>query len=188
MLPAKREPRYQVFISYRRGAADAYALLLQAYLERQNITAFLDRNLLRGTFDDMLLRLIAESPTFLIVLTPNALDRCADKEDWVRKEIIQAIRCKRNIIPLQVDSFQFTPELVKKLHPAIRELSRYQCVVYSHDYLVNTVERIVKIIEEDKAERQIISNVVAGRQERPDAGSVLPRKNGINKSKSRRKK
>jgi formylglycine-generating enzyme required for sulfatase activity len=177
MPVTKPEPHYDVFISYRRGSANALALLLQTQLQRQGVAAFLDRDLRRGVFDDMLLRRIAESPSFLIILTPQALDGCRNEEDWLRKEIVQAISSQRNIIPLQVDSFQFTPELVKSLDPAIRELSRYQTVVYSHDYFENTVERIVKIVEEDKAERRAIQEAAAAEEERSmaeDARARIP--------------
>ncbi|HEV2962250.1 MAG TPA: SUMF1/EgtB/PvdO family nonheme iron enzyme [Candidatus Angelobacter sp.] len=152
-MPAvKQEPRYDVFISYRRGGAYDLALLLQTKLQQLGVNAFLDRDLRRGVFDETLLRTIEESTTFLIILTPNALERCSDPEDWLRKEIVQAIQSGRNIIPL-TDSFQFTPEVVKNLDPAIRELPRYQAVVCSRDYLDSTLERIVKIVKEDKAER-----------------------------------
>jgi formylglycine-generating enzyme required for sulfatase activity len=161
-MPAtKQEPRFEVFISYRRGAADELALLLQTHLERRNVEAFLDRDLGRGVFDEMVLRRIAESPTFLIILTPNALDRCADEEDWVRKEIVQAISTKRNIVPLLVDSFQFTPEIVRKLDPAIRELSRYQAVEYSRPYFPSVMDRIVRMLEEDRAERTAVQEAKA---------------------------
>src|SRR5438045_3504423 len=83
----------------------ALALLLQTQLQKHGVAAFFDRDLRRGVFDEMLLRRIAESPTFLIILTPGALDRCADEEDWLRKEIVQAIGSRRNVVPLQVDSF-----------------------------------------------------------------------------------
>jgi hypothetical protein len=56
MPVTKPEPRYDVFISYRRGAVNALALLLQTQLQRQGIAAFLDRDLRRGVFDDMLHR------------------------------------------------------------------------------------------------------------------------------------
>jgi hypothetical protein len=154
MPAAKQEIRFDVFISYRRGAADELALLLQRELQRHGLTAFLDRDLRSGIFDDTLLRRIAESSTFLVILSPNALDRCSDKEDWLRKEIVQAISSQRNIIPLRIDSFQFTPEVIGNLHPAVRELSRYQAVEYSRTYFDSTIERIVKIVEEDREERQ----------------------------------
>jgi sulfatase modifying factor 1 len=175
MTAIKPEPRYDVFISYRRGAAGALAVLLQTHLQKQGVTAFLDRDLRRGVFDDMLLRRITEAPSFLIILTPHALDRCSEEEDWLRKEIIQAISSKRNIIPLQVDSFQFTSEVVWGLDPAIRDLSRYQAVVYSLDYLESTIERIVKIVEEDKAERQEIERAEAEKQEREKAEETKQR-------------
>ncbi|HWZ45870.1 MAG TPA: SUMF1/EgtB/PvdO family nonheme iron enzyme [Candidatus Saccharimonadales bacterium] len=185
MPAAKPEPRYDVFISYRRGAADELALLLQTRLQQQGILAFLDRDLGRGTFDDKLLRRIVESPTFLIILTPNALDRCADEDDWMRKEIVQAIGSGRNIIPLKVDPFQFTPAVVKSLEPAVRELSRYQAVEYSRAYFEHTVDRIVKMMEEDKAERRMAREAVAAARQaehrKPEAGvsnSAAKERNG----------
>src|SRR5437660_682707 len=152
MPVSKEEPRYDVFISYRRGTAYDLALLLQTKLQHLGVNAFLDRDLRRGVFDQTLLRTIEQSTSFLVILTPNALDRCSDPGDWLRKEIVQAIESGRNIIPL-TDSFQFTPEVVGNLDPAIRELPRYQAVVCSRDYLDSTIERIVKIVEEDKVER-----------------------------------
>lgn len=154
MPTTEQGPLYDIFISYRRGVGDELALLLQRDLQQRGLAVFLDRDLRRGVFDDKLLLRITESPTFLIVLTPNALDRCSDEEDWLRKEITQAIKSERNIVPVQVDSFRFTPELVKKLDPAIREIARYQTVVYSRDYFESTIERLVKIVEEDKADRR----------------------------------
>lgn len=164
MPTVKPAPQYDVFISYRRGTADELALLLQDRLQKHGVTAFRDRDLRRGTFDDTLLRHIAESPTFLIILTPGALDRCGDEEDWLRKEIVHAISSKRNIIPLQVDSFQFTQEVVRKLDPAIRALARYQTVEYSRAYFESTVERIAKIVEEDKTERRAVQEAEADRE------------------------
>ena len=154
MSPARQETRYDVFISYRRGAADELALLLQRELERHNLAAFLDRDLRRGVFDDKLLEHITGAPTFLIILTPGALDRCSDEDDWLRKEIVHAIGSGRNIVPLKIDSFQFTSEFIRSMDPAIRELSRYQAVDYSRSYFEHTIERIVRIVKEDKEERK----------------------------------
>ncbi|HEV3036852.1 MAG TPA: TIR domain-containing protein [Candidatus Angelobacter sp.] len=152
MSITKQEPRYEVFISYRRNTSDELALLLQRELQRKGLHVFLDRDLTRGVFDDNLFNRIAEAPTFLVIVTPNSLDRCSDEEDWVRKEIVHAISTQRNIIPLQ-DGFQFTAEMNRKLDPSVRELSRYQAVEYSRAYFDSMIERIVQIIEEDKAER-----------------------------------
>src|SRR5207302_8583151 len=111
-----------------------------------------------GFFDDMLLRLIAETPAFLIILPPNALDRCTNEQDWLRKEIVQAISKERNIIPLLVDSFKFTPEVVAKLDPSVQKLARYQAVEYSRTYLESTIQRIVKIVRDDQAEHDKQTN------------------------------
>jgi hypothetical protein len=158
-MSATQEPVYDVFISYRRGAADELALLLQKTLQQRGLNVFVDRDLRRGRFDNTLPCRIAEAPSFLVILTPHALDRCREEEDWLRKEIVQAIGSQRNIIPLQVDSFQFAPELVRNLDPAIRDLSKYQTVEYSRTYFESTIDRIVRIVEEDKTERRVAEEI-----------------------------
>ena len=54
-------------------------------------------------------------------------------------------------------------EVVKNLEPAIRELARYQAVVYSRDYFESTIERIVKTVEEDKEERKAFQEAEAAK-------------------------
>ncbi len=155
MPDAKEETQYDVFISYRRGAGDELALLLQRELKRNGLKVFLDRDLEVGLFEEIILNHIATSAAFLVILTPHSLDRCVDEKDWVRKEIVHAIDSRRNIIPLTIDSFQFTPEMVKSLDPAIREISRYQSVEYSRTYFDSTIGRIVRIVQQDKVERKM---------------------------------
>ena len=35
---------------------------------------------------------------FVLLLTPNAFDRCADEGDWVRREFLRAVETRRNIV------------------------------------------------------------------------------------------
>ena len=68
-----------------------YCSLLKVHLQLRGFTVFLDIDRLRaGKFDENLLMNIRFSRHFLLVLTPNALDRCfGDNEltDWVHKVI-----------------------------------------------------------------------------------------------------
>jgi len=66
-----------VFISYRRSNGSQLASLLKVHLEIRNFSVFLDVDRLEaGKFDNNLLKSIQSAKNFVLVLTPNALDRC----------------------------------------------------------------------------------------------------------------
>lgn len=75
-----------VFISYRRDGGYAFARLLYECLHKENISAFLDLEELRsGPFNEKLYAAIEDSENFVVVLPPNALDRCASQ---IAKEVV----------------------------------------------------------------------------------------------------
>ena len=63
--------------------------LLKVHLQLRGFTVFIDIEQLRaGKFDERLLDSVRHANSFIIILTPNALDRCIgddDKKDWVHK-------------------------------------------------------------------------------------------------------
>ena len=74
----------QIFISYRRDGGDAMAYLLWERLLSHGYKVFFDVDSLgAGKFDTRILKDIEKSSHVLLVLSPNALDRCQDKDDWV---------------------------------------------------------------------------------------------------------
>jgi len=143
MSPAGRKPRYDVFISYRRGGGAAEARLIQTKLQDHGFHAFLDvTDLDKGYFDASLLKRIAESPNFIVILSSHALDRCVDKEDWLRREIGCALATNRNVIPVLMPDFVFPPELPED----ISSLPRHQGVPYNHVFFDSVVDRIQKMM------------------------------------------
>jgi hypothetical protein len=151
-MPAiARKSQCDVFISYRRKEGGAQARLIKEELEKHAYEVFLDvTNLDAGPFDERLLQRIAEIPNFLVVLTPHALDRCVDKNDWLRREIGCAIRTNRNIVPILVKDFEPPPELSEE----IQRLPKYNGVSYSHEHFDSTLQQIMaKVGEAPKARR-----------------------------------
>jgi hypothetical protein len=135
---------HQVFISYRRETGAAEARLLREALIGRGISVFLDvTDLRRGYFDEELLKRITAAPNFVLVLTPGALDRCADPQDWMRQEIAHAIREKRNIVPVMIGAFQFPAALPDD----IVNLPRHQGIQYSHQYFDAMTQSIVESLE-----------------------------------------
>jgi TIR domain len=122
------ESKYDVFISYRRPEGAPFARQIEAALGGRGARPFLDlSDLCRGHFEFSLLKRVADTPNFLVVLTPGALDRCGENGDWLRKEISQAIKTSRNIIPLVMPGFQYPDELPRDLKDLRRskELESY---------------------------------------------------------------
>ncbi len=96
-----------VFISYRR--TNVYmARAVQKDLQHRGYDVFLDyESIDSGAFSRIILGQIEARAHFLIILTPSALERCTDSDDWLRREIEHAMRHTRNIVPLMFDSFDF---------------------------------------------------------------------------------
>jgi hypothetical protein len=97
-----------VFIAYRRGEGGLLALALFQELANHSVDAFYDIESVRsGQFDTLVLRQIAARPYFLLALKPGTLERCVDTDDWLRREIEQAVATNRVIVPVYTPDFDF---------------------------------------------------------------------------------
>lgn len=101
-----------VFISYRREGGDATAQLINERLLQAGYSVFYDiESSIPGHFDETLYRKIEECEDFVLILSIGVFDKCRNKKeeekDWVRKEFLHAVRCKKNIIPVAVNGFEF---------------------------------------------------------------------------------
>lgn len=117
-----KKEKYDVFLSYRRDGAMETAMLLKDALTRKGYRVFLDIESLRsGPFNEKLYEIIDECTDFVVILPPNALDRCKDEHDWVRLEIERAKAGEKNIVPIMLKGFSF-PEVL----PQSIDFIRYQ--------------------------------------------------------------
>lgn len=111
----KRERRgnlADIFISYRREGGTDMAQLVYHRLISDGYDVFLDVDKLRsGIFKDKLYQEIENSTDFLLILSPNALDRCKISGDWVCLEIEHAIKCGKNIVPILMSNFEFPTDI-----------------------------------------------------------------------------
>ncbi|MDX2077128.1 MAG: tetratricopeptide repeat protein [bacterium] len=107
-----------VFISYRRTNIFHARATFQD-LRAHQYDVFMDYETMNaGDFEQIILNQIKARAHFLVILTPSALERCVDPNDWLRREIETAIDYKRNIIPLMFDGFDWVavrPYLTGKL-------------------------------------------------------------------------
>lgn len=131
--------KYDIFISYRRTAYDT-ANLIAEKLRHAGYRVFFDIDTLTsGKFNEQLLEVIKECKDFILVLPENALERCADKNDWIRREVICALEHKKNIIPVMLDGFSWS----SKMPEGMEELPNYQAIVaVNHEYFDMAVNRL----------------------------------------------
>ena len=102
------DTRYDAFISYRRENGFLMAQVIYDRLKDKGIQCFFDLEELRsGKFDEKILVAIREAHTFILILPKNALTRCKNEDDWVRQEILEAVRCNKVIIPVMYDGFKW---------------------------------------------------------------------------------
>ena len=101
-----------VFLSYRRDAAGKlFARLIEQALTQRGYAVFLDVDSIEsGHWKEQLYDQVPARDHFLLLLTPNALTRCAEEQDWVRREYELAVQHRRNIVPVRNEDFNTSSE------------------------------------------------------------------------------
>jgi hypothetical protein len=130
-----------VFISYRR-TDESWALAVFGDLTQHGYDVFIDyEGLASGNFETAILENIGAQAHFLVLLTPKALERCGDPEDWMRREIEAAIDCQRNIVPLMLEGFSFsTPAIASQLTGKLEVLKKYNGLRIPEGYFRHAME------------------------------------------------
>ena len=139
---------YDAFISYRRKNGFLAAKVIRELLKSKGITAYMDLDELRnGTFDDKLLDAINACPSFVLILPPDALDRCAEEGDWLTKEIIAAVDAKKKIIPVLCDGFKWPKVWPENTPEKVKSIASYHGVEMSQYYVDAMIDKIVEQIQ-----------------------------------------
>ena len=141
---------FDIFISYRREGGLELADSIYQRLINAGYSAFLDLEQLNsGKFNTKLIGVIEQCQDFILVLPPDALDRCADEDDWVRQEVECALKHKKNIIPIMLRGFEWPA--VESLPASLRDLPNYNGISASdHNVFVENVERLKRNFLESK--------------------------------------
>jgi len=106
------DPNKTVFISYRRSVSRDRAVLIFNYLRKYKYDVFLDVSKIdSGAFDKVILNQIGAKAHFVILLANGSLERCQYEGDWLRREIEEALRLGRNIVPIIDEHFDFEREM-----------------------------------------------------------------------------
>jgi hypothetical protein len=132
-----------VFLSYRRTNI-SWALAIYQNLTQHGFDVFFDFNgIAGGDFERVMLESIRARAHFLVFLTPSTLERCADPDDWLRREIEIALDSHRNIVPLMLEGFDLgTPTIVAQLTGKLAALRHYNALHISAAYFSGSMERL----------------------------------------------
>ena len=134
---------YDVFISYRRDGGHEMARLLYEHLKLRGINCFFDlEELGSGQFNTKLLDSIDQSNNFVVVLSPNSLERCKNEGDWVRCEIEHAIKQKKNIVPFMLTGFSWPDGLPESL----AQLPFYNGVQLVREYFDASIDKLIEML------------------------------------------
>ncbi len=124
-----------IFISYRRSIGRHLARLVFQELRAREYDVFLDvQTIDSGSFDRIILNQISARQHFLIILSPGSLERCSEPEDWLRREIEEAFRLERNIVPIFDEDFDIENEKTYLGEPLRSDLPRLNAIPYYHFY------------------------------------------------------
>jgi len=132
-----------VFISYRRSNA-AWALAIFQNLTHHGYDVFFDYNgIASGDFETVILENVRSRAHFLVLLTPSALERCGDRNDWLRREVETALTNRRNIVPLMLEGFDFgSPGIDQHLTGDLSALRRYNALRIPMEYFEEAMGRL----------------------------------------------
>ena len=131
--------KYDIFISYRRTAYDT-ANLIAEKLRHAGYNVFFDVDTLTaGKFNEQLLEVIGNCKDFILVLPEDALERCKQPEDWIRREVMCALDHHKNIIPVMLDGFVWPDSMPE----GMEELRNFQAITsVNREYFDMIIQRL----------------------------------------------
>ena len=141
---AMKQDQYDIFISYRRDGGSGSAKHLRDILHEKGYRVFFDNDSLRnGSFNQQLIDIIRDCSDFILILSPNALDRCVNEGDWVRQEVAAALKYGKNIVPVFTEGFSF-PETLPEDIDGIRWKNG---ITVNYDYFDAVVTKLISFLQ-----------------------------------------
>ena len=146
----------QIFISYRREGSDAHARVFYEKLTEAGYSVFLDfESIFSGGFEECIIDAIHNCTDFILLIPKGGLKRCEQADDYMRKEIVTAIKANKNIIPVFINGFkmpsrQSLPEDIS----AIAEKNGIEC---SMEYFGAVFEKLVRNLDSELEDDSIFS-------------------------------
>lgn len=165
---------YQIFISYRRNGGDCYGKLLHEMLSHNGYRVFFDNeSLSAGEYKEQISSILRgdECTDVLVVVSPGCFERCKDANDVFYFEINEAFKCKKNVIPLFLKSYNLpVNDELNNLMPAVKKLldsHGFLFDIYSLDSLISRVRKNIRAVPSvhnfilEKADLDLLQNIIS---------------------------
>lgn len=147
------EKKYDIFISYRRNGGETTAVLLKSELSHLGYHVFLDYDDLPigGDFASKIQEVIASSSLFVFLYSHGCLNRCANEDDVLRKEIDCAIKNKKQILTLNINlathTYKFPPKQAKIPKEITDKLGEHNFLdFFTGQYKQNSINRLAEFL------------------------------------------
>ena len=132
-----------IFLSYRRDTSKYLTRCIYMALNQFGHDVFMDVNSNDSKpLDTNILNQIAERPHFVLILSRSSLERCSNDGDWLLREIEEAFRLRRNIIPVFEENFDINTEKSYLPEPIATALARRHALKSSHEFFDTFVAKI----------------------------------------------
>jgi|GEM_PF-1965825 len=131
----------RIFIAYRRTNAFPARAVFE-YLRKEGFDCFLDIEGIEAgdSFENIIMNQIRERDIIIVIITPSALERTQNPEDWLRRELEEALRLKKTIVPLMSDGFTWAND---KLPESLSDLQRLNSLSVPAAYFDEAMKRLI---------------------------------------------
>ncbi len=177
-----------VFISYRRAMSRYVARSIYQDLKAHGWDVFLDVNTIdNGDFDRIILNQIEARAHFILLISRGSLERCANAGDWVLREIQEAVRLERNIVPIVEEGADFMREMGYLPADLNATVSKKNAIRLLDDYFEAGMDKLrtrflktpeyVRVVEVPAAERAEVQRrmaIIDGTTPPPQPKPVTP--------------
>lgn len=132
---------HDIFISYRRSDAEAYAYMLYRDLKNMGYNVFHDYNSLgNGDFLEAIHEAVTGCKDVIVILSQESLGaRIWNDDDIMRYELETALTNKKKIVGIMLPGFEHFPE---KLPDSICSISRMNCLSSKMEYYDAMLDRL----------------------------------------------
>lgn len=139
---------YDIFISYRRKDGAQYANFLHGVLQKRGYRVFVDYDeRTDGIFGENIRKAVENAPVFIAILSPFYLDYCIHEHDWVRGELLMAIKLNKHFVLIDPDNkFRGIPDGIP--YEIANLVSNRQLLNISLGHFMDaTIDKIANIID-----------------------------------------
>jgi tetratricopeptide (TPR) repeat protein len=160
LKPSQPETNASIFIIYRRSASLSFTRAVFEFLKARGFDVFMDvESIAAGSFEQVIMREIAARSLIMVILGNGTFERASNPDDWLRRELLEAYRLQKIIIPVIQDDFAYS-ELPNELH----FLAQFNALLVRAEQFDAGMERLVRslhqISEVDTADDISIDRIV----------------------------